>query len=86
MAFSSSPSLQAEDSQHRAALAVNVRVRRPGYFCPASALWIAELGDSGAQRNRRTIWGAMNAPGEDAAISRDSFPLASRTARIVERV
>jgi hypothetical protein len=26
-----------------------------------------------AERNRRTIWGAMNAPGEDAAISRDSI-------------
>jgi hypothetical protein len=42
------------------------------------ALWIAELGDSMAERNRRAIWGAMNAPGEDAAISRDSLPLASR--------
>jgi len=27
-------------------------------------LWIAELGDSMAERNRRAIWGAMNAPGE----------------------
>ena len=30
--------------------------------------------------------GAMNAPGEDAAISRDSLPLASRGSRVVERV
>jgi hypothetical protein len=36
--FFSSPSLEAVDSQHRAALAVNVKVRRPGYFCPATAL------------------------------------------------
>ena len=50
------------------------------------ALWIAELGDSLAERNRRAIWGAMNAPGEDAAISRDSLPLASRGFRMVERV
>ena len=50
------------------------------------ALWIAELGDSVAERNRRAIWGAMNAPGEDAAISRDSLPLASRGFRMVERV
>jgi hypothetical protein len=49
-------------------------------------LWIAELGDSMAERNRRAIWGAMNAPGEDAAISRDSLPLASRGFRVVERV
>jgi hypothetical protein len=49
-------------------------------------LWIAELGDTIAERNRRAIWGAINAPGEDAAISRDSFPLASRVVRMVERV
>ena len=49
-------------------------------------LWIAELTDSLAERNRRTIWDAMNAPGEDAAISRDSLPLASRGVRMVERV
>jgi hypothetical protein len=30
--------------------------------------------------------GAMNAPGEDAAISRASLPLASRGFRVVERV
>jgi hypothetical protein len=35
---------------------------------------------------RRAIWGAMNTPGEDAAISRDSLPLASRGFRMVERV
>ena len=49
-------------------------------------LWIAELGNSLAECNRRAIWGAMNAPGEDAAISRDSLPLASREFREVERV
>lgn len=49
-------------------------------------LWIAELGDSLAERNRRAIWGTMNAPGEDAAISQDSLPLASRGFRMVERV
>ena len=35
---------------------------------------------------RQFIWGAMNAPGEDAAVSRDSLPLASRGFRLVERV
>jgi hypothetical protein len=49
-------------------------------------LWVAELSDSMAERNRRAIWGAMNTPGEDAAISRDSLPLASRGFRLVERV
>ena len=49
-------------------------------------LWMAELTDSMAKRNRRAIWGAMNTPGEDAAISRDSLPLASRGFRVVERV
>jgi hypothetical protein len=32
------------------------------------------------------VGGAMNAPGEDAAISRNSLPLASRGFRLVERV
>jgi hypothetical protein len=50
------------------------------------ALWIAELSDSMAERNRRTIWGAVNAPGEDAAVSRDSFPLSSRAFRVTERL
>jgi hypothetical protein len=27
------------------------------------ALWIAELGDTLAERNRRALWGAVNAPG-----------------------
>jgi hypothetical protein len=47
---------------------------------------MAELTDSMAERNRRAIWGAMNAPDEDAAISRDSLPLSSRGFRVVERV
>lgn len=50
------------------------------------ALWIAELNDTLAERNRRAIWGAVNVPGEDAAVSRDSFPLSSRAFRIVERL
>jgi hypothetical protein len=47
---------------------------------------VAELGDSLAERNRRAIWGAVNAPGDEAGTSRDSFPLASRAVRMVERV
>jgi hypothetical protein len=39
-----------------------------------------------AERNRRAIWGAVNAPGEDAAISRDNLPLSSRAFRIQERL
>ncbi|MCX7367559.1 MAG: hypothetical protein NTX90_01395 [Alphaproteobacteria bacterium] len=49
-------------------------------------LWIAELGDAMAEQNRRAIWGAKNTPREDAAISRDSMPLAVRGFRMVERV
>ena len=49
-------------------------------------LRIAELTDRLAERNRRAVWGAMNAPGEDAAISPDSLPLASRGFSMVERV
>jgi hypothetical protein len=50
------------------------------------ALWIAELGDSLAERNRRAIWGAVNAPGEEASASRDSFPFTERAVRMVERI
>jgi hypothetical protein len=49
-------------------------------------LWIAELSDSMEERNRRAIWGTMNAPGEETAISRDSLPLASRGFRVLKRV
>lgn len=49
-------------------------------------LWIAELTDSMPKRNLRAIWGAVNTPGEDAAISRDSLALALRGFRMVERV
>jgi hypothetical protein len=49
-------------------------------------LWIAELGDSVAERNRRAIWGAVNAPGEEASASRDSFQFTARSVRMVERV
>jgi hypothetical protein len=49
-------------------------------------LWIAKLGDSVAERNRRAIWGAVNAPGEEASASRDSFQFTARSVRMVERV
>jgi hypothetical protein len=49
-------------------------------------LVIMELNDTLAERNRRAIWGAVNVPGEDAAASRDSFPLSSRAFRVVERL
>jgi hypothetical protein len=39
-----------------------------------------------AERNRRAIWGAMNAPGEDTAISQHSLLLSSKGFRVVERV
>ena len=41
--------------------------------------------DSIAERNRRAIWGAIKAPGEDAAVNRDSLLLASRGLRLVEK-
>ena len=48
-------------------------------------LWIAKRTDSIAERNRRAIWGAIKAPGEDAAVNRDSLLLASRGLRLVEK-
>ncbi len=50
------------------------------------ALRVAELGDSLAARNRRAIWGAVNAPGEEASANRDSFPFTARAFRMLERV
>ncbi len=50
-------------------------------------LWIAELGDSMAERIRSAFWGgAMNVPEEDTIISRNSLPWPSRMFRVVERV
>jgi hypothetical protein len=49
-------------------------------------LWIAELTDSMAERNRRAIWGAVNQAGEEAAAARGSFQLLNRAFRIVERL
>ncbi len=49
-------------------------------------LWIAELTDSMAERNRRAIWGAMNAPSGNAAVNQDSLLLASRGFRLLEKV
>jgi hypothetical protein len=49
-------------------------------------LWLATLVDSTVERNRRAIWGTMNAPGEDAALSRDSLPFASRGFKVLESV
>jgi hypothetical protein len=74
------PSLSVTEArnQHRALL------RALG--AAGDALWIAELNDSMAERNRRAIWGAVNAPGEDAVISRDNLPLSSRAFRIQERL
>ena len=74
------PSLSVAEArtQHRAL------VRALG--AAGDALWIAELNDGQAERNRRAIWGAVNAPGEDAVISRDNLPLSSRAFRIQERL
>ncbi len=47
---------------------------------------IAELGDSVAERNRRAIWGAVNAPGDEASGNRDSFPFTAQAVGMVERV
>ncbi len=47
---------------------------------------IAELGDSLAERDRRAIWGAVNAPWEEAGVSTGGFPLPLRAVRMVERV
>jgi hypothetical protein len=74
------PSLSVAEArgQHRVLLAA--------LGAAGDALWIAELNDTMAERNRRAIWGAVNAPGEDAAISRDNLPLSSRAFRIQERL
>ena len=50
------------------------------------ALWIPEITLSQAELNSRSIWGAIAAPGDEAATSRDSFPGSSRSFRIIERV
>ncbi len=50
------------------------------------ALWIVELGDPLAKRNRWAILGAVNASGEEASTSRDSFPFTARAVRMAERV
>jgi hypothetical protein len=80
MAAFTLPSLSTSEArnQHRALLRLLGAV--------GDALWIAELNDTLAERNRRAIWGAVNAPGEDAAVSRDSFPLSSRAFRVTERL
>jgi len=49
-------------------------------------LWIAELSDITAERNRCAIGGTMNMPVEDAAISPDSPPLAFRWFRLMKRI
>ena len=59
-------------------------VRRLG--AARDTLWIAEITDSMAKRNCRAIWSAMNAPGEDAAISQHRLLLSSRGFRVLERV
>jgi hypothetical protein len=80
MAAFTLPSLSTSEArtQHRAL------VRQLGAV--GDALWIAELNDTLAERNRRAIWGAVNVPGEDVAVSRDNFPLSSRAFRVVERL
>ena len=80
MAAFTLPSLSTSEArnQHRAL------IRLLG--AAGDALWIAELNDTLAERNRRAIWGAVNVPGEDAAVSRDSFPLSSRAFRVTERL
>ncbi len=50
------------------------------------ALWIPETTDTPAEMNRRTIWDAVNQPGEEAAAARGRFPLLNRASRIVERL
>jgi hypothetical protein len=50
------------------------------------ALCIPETTLSQAEMSTRSIWGAVAAPGDEAATSRDSFPGSSRSFRIIERV
>jgi hypothetical protein len=50
------------------------------------ARWIAELGDSLAERIAGPFWGAVNAPAEKASASLDSFPFTARAVRMVEKV
>ena len=49
-------------------------------------LWIAELSDITAERNRCAIGGTMYLPVEDAAISPDSPPPASWGFRLIKRI
>ena len=80
MAAFTLPALSTAEARHQH----RDMVRRLG--AARDTFWIAELSDSMAEQNRRAIWGAMNATGDDAAISRDSLPRSSRGFRMVERV
>jgi len=50
------------------------------------ALWIPELSLSLSERNRRSIWGAVNAAGEEAVSEHVAYSLARRQFRMVERL
>ena len=49
-------------------------------------LWIPDLDLSPIERNRRALWGAIAAPGDEAAVTRSNFPLGERGFRLVERL
>jgi hypothetical protein len=49
-------------------------------------LWIPALDLSPIERNRRSLWGAIAAPGDAASYSRSSHPLADRGFSMTERL
>lgn len=49
-------------------------------------LWIPDVGLSQSELNLRSLWGAHAQPGDMATAARASFPLASRSFRITERI
>lgn len=50
------------------------------------ALWIPEITDGLAERNRRSIWGTVNPPGEAAMLEHVNFARVHRSFRMEERL
>lgn len=73
------PSLSPEESrvQHRAMVAA--------LGAAGDALWIPELGDTLAERNARSIWGAIATPGGATGLAQTLFTRFERSFDLVER-
>jgi hypothetical protein len=57
-----------------------------GLGAAGDALWIPDLSLSLAEINARSVWGAVNLPGQVAATTRTAFPVYGRQFQITERL